>query len=230
MNPMSLLGFSMGNFHMRGIMLLFRAYSWGIRVQEGIMSFRCMIFSLLGPCDLLLLLFYILYEFKCWVIDVCSLHVVSLLMMGTWSDDSACWVVHDVRLYSVLDTVVIYGEDFCCSVVFGALVAVPVISVMWSDLMTYVLSCPLWSSVYECERVECEDWVWYVCDVLYAMVYVRVNCLVVRGRAVSKRSINVCNSDVFSVVNMCIDHLKVCSVCMNGQRYICCSECYLVSY
>ena len=33
-------------------------------------------------------------------------------------------VVHDVRLYSVLDTVVISGEDVCCSVVFGTLVAV----------------------------------------------------------------------------------------------------------
>ena len=38
-------------------------------------------------------------------------------MMGRWADD-ACWVVHDVRLYSVLDTVVISGECVCCSVVF----------------------------------------------------------------------------------------------------------------
>ena len=28
-----------------------------------------------------------------------------VVMMGKWSDDSACRVVHDVRLYSVLDTV-----------------------------------------------------------------------------------------------------------------------------
>ena len=33
-------------------------------------------------------------------------------------------VVHDVRLYSVLDTVVISSEDVCCSVVFGTLVGV----------------------------------------------------------------------------------------------------------
>ena len=32
---------------------------------------------------------------------------------------------------------------------------------------------------------------WYVCDVLYAVLYVRVNSLVVRGCAVSKRYINV---------------------------------------
>ena len=36
---------------------------------------------------------------------------VIVVMMGRWSDDSACLVVHDVRLYSVLDTVVISGEN-----------------------------------------------------------------------------------------------------------------------
>ena len=35
-----------------------------------------------------------------------------------------------MSVYSVLDTVVIYGEDVCCSVVFGTLVGVFVFSVM----------------------------------------------------------------------------------------------------
>ena len=39
-------------------------------------------------------------------------------------------------------------------------------------------------------------------DVLYAVVYVRVNWFVVRGCAVLRRYINVYNSDVLSVVNM----------------------------
>ena len=40
--------------------------------------------------------------------------------------------------------------------VLGTLVGVFVFSVMWSELlMTYAISCPLWSSVYECQRVEC---------------------------------------------------------------------------
>ena len=44
----------------------------------------------------------------------------------------------------------------CCSVVFGTLVGVFVFSIMWSELlMTSAVSCPLWSSVYECQRVEC---------------------------------------------------------------------------
>ena len=30
---------------------------------------------------------------------------------------SACFVVHDARLYSVLDTLVIFGEDVCCIIV-----------------------------------------------------------------------------------------------------------------
>ena len=54
----------------------------------------------------------------------------------------------------MLDTVVISGEDVCCGVVFGTLVGV--FSVMWSELlMTSAISCPLWSSVYECHTLEC---------------------------------------------------------------------------
>ena len=67
--------------------------------------------------------------------------------------------------------------------------------------------------------------VWYVCDVMYAVLYVRVHCFIVRGCADS----NVCNRDVFSIVNMYHDHLKFCVVCINGERYVCCSECYVVS-
>ena len=56
----------------------------------------------------------------------------------------------------MLDTVVMSGDDVCCSVVFGTLVGVFVFSGMWSELlMTSAISCPLWSSVYECQRVEC---------------------------------------------------------------------------
>ena len=56
----------------------------------------------------------------------------------------------------MLDTVVISGEDICCSVVFGTLVGGFVFSVMWSELMkTSATSCPMWSSVYMCQRVEC---------------------------------------------------------------------------
>ena len=63
---------------------------------------------------------------------------------------------HDVRLYSVLDTVVISGDDVCCMVVFDTLVGMYVYSVMWSELlMPSAISCPMWSSVHECQRVEC---------------------------------------------------------------------------
>ena len=40
--------------------------------------------------------------------------------------------------------------------VLGWCVCVYWFSVMWSELqMTSAISCPLWSSVYECQRVEC---------------------------------------------------------------------------
>ena len=56
----------------------------------------------------------------------------------------------------MLHTVVMSSDDVCCTVVFGTLVGVFVFSVMWSELlMTFAISCPLWSSVYECQRVEC---------------------------------------------------------------------------
>ena len=57
---------------------------------------------------------------------------------------------------------------------------------------------------------------WYVCDILYEVLYVRVSCFVVRGCAVSRRYIKVCNCDMFSVVNVYLDHLKFCVVYIDG--------------
>ena len=64
--PMSicLLGFAMGtmlaNFHMCGIMLVIRAVFnmlVGNASPRGPMCFRCLMFSLSGPCELFLLCF-----------------------------------------------------------------------------------------------------------------------------------------------------------------------------
>ena len=126
----------------------------------------------------------------------------------------------------MLDTVVMSGDEGCCSVVFGTLVGV--FSVMWSELlMTSAISCPLWSSVYECQRVECA----FTSPVRTecGMLYVRVSCFVVRGCGVSRRYIDVCYCDMFSVVNVYLDHLKFYVVCINSRRYVCCSECDVVS-
>ena len=71
--------------------------------------------------------------------------------------------------------------------------------------------------------------VWYVCDVLYAVLYVCVSCFVVCGCAVSMRYIDVCYCHMLSVVNVYLDHLMFCVACINGQRYVCCGECYVVS-
>ena len=54
------------------------------------------------------------------------------------------------------DTVVTSGDDVCRSVVPGTPAGASVSSAMWSELlMTSAISCPLWSSVYERQRVEC---------------------------------------------------------------------------
>ena len=56
----------------------------------------------------------------------------------------------------MLVTVVISGDDVCCSVMFGTLVIVIVFNVMWSELlMPFSIRYPLWTSVYEWQRVEC---------------------------------------------------------------------------
>ena len=55
----------------------------------------------------------------------------------------------------------------------------------------------------------------YVCDVLYAVVCVCVHCFVLHGYSVTRRYIHVCNSGVLSIVNMYLDHLKFCVVCIN---------------
>ena len=50
-----------------------------------------------------------------------------------------------------------------------------------------------------------------------------------RGCGVSRMYIDVCYCDMFSVVNVYLDHLKRCVVCINSRRYVCCSECDVVS-
>ena len=65
---------------------------------------------------------------------------------------------------------------------------------------------------------------WFVRDVLYRVLYVRVSCFILRRCAVSRRYINVCKCNMFSVVNVYLDHLKFCVVCIDGRRYVCCSE------
>ena len=68
-----------------------------------------------------------------------------------------------------------------------------------------------------------------VCDGLYALLYVCVSCFVVRGCAVSRRYIEVWNCDVSSVLNVYLDNLKLCVVCIHGRRYLCSGECKVVS-
>ena len=50
-----------------------------------------------------------------------------------------------------------------------------------------------------------------------------------RGCGLSRRYIDVCYCDMFSVVNVYLDHLKFCVVCINSGRYVCYSECDVVS-
>ena len=80
------------------------------------------------------------------------------VMMAKWSDDSACWVVHDVMLYSVLDTVVISDFDVCCSVVFGRLWSIcEVVVVPYVDAVVTVTKMRVLLFVlHVCMLRECE--------------------------------------------------------------------------
>ena len=61
---------------------------------------------------------------------------------------------------------------------------------------------------------------WYARDVLYAVLYVHVSCFVVRGCGVSRRYIDVCYFNMFSVVNVYLDHLKFCVVIVEGMSVV----------
>ena len=60
-------------------------------------------------------------------------------------------------------------------------------------------------------------------------VVISVSCFVVCGCGVSRRYIDVCYFDMFSGVNVNLDHLKFCVVCINSRMYVYCSECDVVS-
>ena len=70
---------------------------------------------------------------------------------------------------------------------------------------------------------------WYVRDVRYAVLYVPLSCFVVCGCGVSRRYKNVCYCNMFSVVDVYLGHLKFWVVGINSRRYVCCSECDVVS-
>ena len=107
-----------------------------------------------------------------------------------------------------------------------------VFSVMWSELlMTSAISCPLWLSVYKCHTLKCvftsllrtECSMFVECCMSVSAVFV------VCGWAMSRRYIDVFYYDMFIVVNVYLDHLKFCVVCINSRSYVCCGEWYVVS-
>ena len=63
-----------------------------------------------------------------------------------------------------------------------------------------------------CLHISGEDSVWYRYDVLYAVLYVRVSCFVVRGCAVSRRYINVRNCDMLLMYTLTI---YICVLCID---------------
>ena len=65
-------------------------------------------------------------------------------------------MVHVVWRPSVFVIVVMSGEVVCWFACGGFLVGVSVFSMIWSEFcIMSEISVPLWSSVYECQCVEC---------------------------------------------------------------------------
>ena len=67
----------LSNFHMCGIMLVLSAvFNMLVRnaSPRGPMSFRCLMFNLSGPCELLFLLCFIASDLSCGECDVISLY------------------------------------------------------------------------------------------------------------------------------------------------------------
>ena len=59
------------------------------------------------------------------------MRVLIVGIMGRWSVFSECIVCQVVRLYSIVEIVVMSGEVACCSIVCGTLVDVSWFSVMY---------------------------------------------------------------------------------------------------
>ena len=71
--------------------------------------------------------------------------------------------------------------------------------------MTAAISCPLWSSLYECHKVECA-FTFSVRTECGMFVMCCMQCCM--SVSASRRYKNVFNCDMFSVVNVYLDHLK----------------------
>ena len=130
--------------------------------------------------------------------------------MGKWSDNSACWVVHDVRW---CDPDHLFSD-------------------MWSELlMTSAISFHQCTSArYLSVRSHLRWGLSVVCSwCTVCSVICPCRLFVVRRWGVLRMYIDVCYCDMFSVVNVYLDHLKFCVVCINSRRYVCCSECNVVS-
>ena len=91
-------------------------------------------------------------------------------------------------------------QVLCLALWLGCLCLVLCCPSCWWHLLLVVLcghqctSAREWSAFTSPGRTEC---------VLYAVLYVRVTCFVVRGCGVSRRYIDVWYCDMFSVVNVC---------------------------
>ena len=77
----------LANFHMCGIMLVLRAvFNMLVRnaSPKGHMCFRCLMFSLSGPCELLFLtLFYCLLNLSCGECNVISFYFMCCSVNGS---------------------------------------------------------------------------------------------------------------------------------------------------
>ena len=95
----------LANFHMGGIMLVLRAiFNMLVRnaSPRGPMCFRCLMFNLSGPCELLFLLvfrelcpvsFLVVGESPAVLllsVVMSSCRMLIVVMMGKWSDDIVC--------------------------------------------------------------------------------------------------------------------------------------------
>ena len=88
---MSLLGFGMGtmlaNFYVCGFILVLRTvFNMLVRnaSPRGPMCFRCLMFSISGPCELLFFtLFYFLLDLSCGECDVLSLYFMCCPVNGS---------------------------------------------------------------------------------------------------------------------------------------------------
>ena len=94
--------------------------------------------------------FIVVCEYSPILLKFIFCFVMMIVIIGKWSDVNACFVVHDSRLYDILNTVEISCNAVYCNVAFDTLVDVSMLSVYVECLCWVLCDLSFWWCLQWC--------------------------------------------------------------------------------